>query len=77
MKEVKKIYDKVNGKWILTNTIDNAIEVYQDLAHDLTAKKLRNAKYIRSIKYNCRYDNTCDITVYYDNGVKAVYIVKD
>lgn len=76
MKENRKVYDGKSGKWELTNTCENAKEVYEYLSQDLIHKQLHKCKYITRITDTCLYNGFREITVYYNNKVKAIYVVK-
>ena len=49
--------------------------VYKELAHDMWAKHIAKAAYIKRISDKSNYDGTREITVLYDNGVKRIYTV--
>lgn len=49
--------------------------VYKELSHDLWAKHIAKATYIKRITDRNNYDGTREIVVYYDNGVKRIYTV--
>lgn len=49
--------------------------VYKELCHDLWAKHICKATYIKRITDRNNYDGTRTITVLYDNAVKRVYTV--
>ena len=77
-------YDKVNMTvyrkdrkiWIETAHNDERSYVYQCVFHDLFAKKIHNCTYIKRIRYEPLYNGFQKIIVYYDNGVKTVYIIE-
>lgn len=70
------IYTKNGNKWEVSSTDTNPERIYKDLADDLIRKKLFGATSIKSIKHRNNYNGTREITVYYDNNVKRVYIVE-
>lgn len=49
--------------------------VYKELCHDMWAKHIAKAAYIKRISDKSNYDGTREITVLYDNGVKRIYTV--
>lgn len=78
MRNIQKIVETKSGsKWEVTYTCTDEKEVYDSLAHDLIAKKINACTYIRSIKRNNNYDGTQNITISYDNNVRAVYTVSE
>ena len=71
-----RIAYKKEGKnsWRVTFTDNNETNVFRSLASDLTAKKLNNCSYIKTIKRVQKYTH-CEITVSYDNNTKNVYFL--
>lgn len=77
MREMQRLVEqKVNNAWVETFRETDENKIWESLAKDLIAKKLHKATWIRSVRDNSNYDGTRDITVYYDNGVRAIYTVK-
>ena len=70
--EVKK-----GRTWETTHSTDNATEVYESLAHDLHAKYICKAAYIRRITDRSNYDGTRTVTVTYDNDCRSTYIIRN
>lgn len=62
--------------YTVDRVVTDSLTIHESLAHDLIAKKLHNASYIKSIKDRCNYDGTRTITVTYDNGCRRVYKIK-
>ncbi|MCR4671956.1 MAG: hypothetical protein K5637_01800 [Lachnospiraceae bacterium] len=79
MKDIRRVvYCKQGNQWVPDQYIeDDPGEVYRKLARDMVAKKLHQCTYIKSIKDACNCDGTRDITITYDNNVRAVYTVED
>lgn len=78
MKAEKAITQKKDGKqWITTYETEHAETIHNNLMHELIAKYLHHAGYIRRITDKTNYDGTREITVYYDNNYKTVYTVKE
>jgi hypothetical protein len=75
--EKMEIYSKNGAKWEKTGENKDAIYIYKRVAFDLIAKKINNASYIKSIKRINLYTGYQQIIAYYDNGVKAVYTIKN
>jgi hypothetical protein len=71
------IYTKERNEWRKSLEICDPLEIYQRLASDLIAKKINACLYIKKIERGNLYNGTQKIIIYYDNGVKAVYIVKN
>lgn len=71
------IYTKEQNKWHESLEICDTLEIYQRLSRDLIAKKINACLYIKKIERVNLYNGTQKITIYYDNGVKAVYVVKN
>lgn len=64
------------GKTYTTSAIWRDSElVYKELSHDLWAKHIAKAAYIKRISDRNNYDGTRTITVTYDNSVKRIYTV--
>jgi len=80
MKNASYIYEvKQNGKWTTTHTCNDARQAYEDLSHELIAKKLCNCTYIRSIKRQQRYTHVEVIVTYTDDcgGGRRVYTIEN
>ena len=79
MKNASYIYEvKQNGKWTTAHTCTDSATAYEDLSHELIAKKLENASYIRSIKREQHYTHV-DIIVSYANdcgGGRRIYTIE-
>jgi hypothetical protein len=71
------IYTKERNEWRESLEICDTLEIYKRLSSDLIAKKINACLYIKKIERESLYNGTQKITIYYDNGVKAVYIVKN
>lgn len=72
----KREYQERNGKQYETKYIDtNAETVYEDLSHELIAKKICGCTWIKRIERVNMYDGTERITVTYDHGGRSVYTV--
>lgn len=70
-----RIAQKKNGKtWINTYTDNNPDTIYKSLASDVIAKKINQARYIKSIKRIQHYTHV-EIIVTYDNDVRSLYYV--
>lgn len=68
-----RIAQKKNGKtWINTYIDNDAASVYKSLASDIIAKKINQARYIKSIKRIQHYSHV-EIIVSYDSNVRSVY----
>lgn len=68
-----RIAQKKTGKTWINTYIDTCPEtVYKSLACDLTAKKINQARYIKSIKRIQHYTRV-EIIVTYDNNVRSLY----
>lgn len=74
MKPMRIAYKKDNNKWAVCFTENNETAVFKALAADLVAKKINQARYIKTIKRVQRYSHVT-ITVTYDNNTKSVYYV--
>lgn len=78
MKQIKlEIYVKNGKNYELSRYTLDIEGIYRALADDMINKKLLDCTYIKRIVRNPNYDGTQEISVYYDNGVKAVYTVYD
>lgn len=75
--EKKIVYTKIGKNYEKTLEITDALTVYKHLADDLISKKINACLYIRLIKRINLYNGYQKITIYYDNHVKAEYIVKN
>lgn len=70
-----RIAQKKTGKsWANTYTDTCPETVYKSLATDLIAKKINQARYIKSIKRIQHYTHV-EIIVSYDNNVRSIYHV--
>ena len=68
-----RIAQKKHGKsWLNTYTDTDAENVYRSLASDIIAKKINQARYIKSIKRIQHYTHV-EIIVSYDSNVRSVY----
>ena len=72
-----KFEEKQGRKFVVTWESDDAMQVYDDLAHELIAKKINNCTWIRSIKRTPLYNGFDRITVTQDNGNRRIYTVKN
>lgn len=76
-KEISRVcFKKVGNKWEQTFKETNEDTVNKSLLHDIVAKKMHGATYIKRITENCNYDGTRTFTVFYDNNVKNVYTIE-
>ena len=71
-----KFEEKQGHKFVVTWESDDATQVYDDLSHELIAKKINNCTWIRSIKRTPLYNGFDRITVTQDNGNRRIYTVK-
>lgn len=77
MKQSQRLVEKkVDKKWIESFKETDENKIWESLAKDLIAKKIHKAKWIKSIHDGSNYDGTRNITVYYDNNVRAIYTIK-
>lgn len=77
MNNIKKSVYILKGKnYILSHELTDAGSVYKDLARDLMHKKIDNYKDIKRITKRKTAAAFIDITVYYNNNVKAIYTVE-
>lgn len=68
-----RIAQKKNGKTWANTYVDTCPEtVYKALASDLIAKKINQARYIKSIKRVQHYTHV-EIIVTYDNNCRSLY----
>ena len=74
-KEIECVTVYVDGRVVRTNTEKETI--FRDLTSDLISKKINHCSYIKSIKRNQLYNGFIDIIVFYDNGVKRIYHIKE
>ena len=73
MDNIKRVAQKKQGRaWVDTYTDNIPSSVYESLAHDLVAKKINNAPYIKNIRRTQHYTHS-EIIVTYDNNVRSVY----
>lgn len=75
--EKKTVYTKIGKNYEKTLELTDALTVYKHLTDDLISKKINACLYIKSIKRMDLYNGFQKIMVYYDNNVKAEYIVKN
>ena len=76
--EINFVYQKKTGRSYETKfTCSDPGRVYEDLAHELIAKKINLCTYIKSIKRRPLYNGFDEITVSYDHGGRRVYTIKD
>lgn len=73
--ETMQILIKEGKTWNVNRTVTDKEEIYRSLSHDMIAKKIHKATYIRSISDRCNYDGTRTITVTYDNDCKRIYTI--
>ena len=74
-KEIECVTVYVDGRVVRTNTEKETI--FRDLTSDLISKKINHCSYIKFIKRNQLYNGFIDIIVFYDNGVKRIYHIKE
>lgn len=75
---VNFIYEeKKNGKYVESFRCDDEQRVYDDLSHELIAKKLENCQYIRSIKRKQLYTGYIQIIVSYDHCGRRTYTIRE
>lgn len=68
-----RIAQKKNGKtWVNTYIDYDAASVYKSLSIDMIAKKINQARYIKSIKRVQHYTHV-EIIVTYDNNCRSLY----
>ena len=78
MKEIKRIAQvKIGNTWKETFVETNPAEVYKWLSHDLIAKKINKAPYIRTIKRVNTYDGFQNIIITYDNACRSIFIIEN
>ena len=70
-----EIMVKAGNKYSTSSIWRDSELVYKELAHDMWAKHICKASYIKRISDKSNYDGTREITVLYDNGVKRIYTV--
>lgn len=70
-----EIMVKTGNKYNTSAVWHDAELIYKELSHDLLAKYVYKAQYIKRIKDRNNYDGTRTVEVLYDNGVKRVYTV--
>ena len=68
---------KHHGKYVLTWYTNDAEQIYNDLTHELIAKKLCSCSYIKSIKRVQLYNGYIRIIVQYDNDCRRIYTITD
>ena len=67
---------KENGKYKVSYTYDDALYIYDRLAHDMIAKKINRCTWITSIKRTPLYNGFDRITVTYNNKVRNIYTIE-
>lgn len=76
--ETKRVFEVKEGRnWRESFVTTDPAEVYKYLAEELIAKKINACSYIRSIKRTNLYNGYQKIVISYDNGVRAVYTIKN
>lgn len=81
MREIKREFQVKHGRgWVTDFVCTDPKQVYEDLSHELIAKKINNCDYIRSIKRTNNYDGTQTIIVTYSlnffgSAGRNVYII--
>ena len=76
MEKVNVKYEEKRGReYVVTWSTEEEKQVYEDLAHELIAKKINGCTWIRSIKRVPLYTGFDRITVQYDHGGRRVYTV--
>ena len=75
---VNFIYEeKKNGKFVETFRCEDEQRVYDDLSHELIAKKINGCSWIRSIKRNQLYNGFIQIVISYDHGGRRTYTIRE
>ena len=70
-------YNKESNKYYIESYSNSEPGyVYKRLAEDLISKKLNQCTYIKSIRRQNLYNGYAEITVIYDNNVKAIYTIE-
>lgn len=78
MKGISRVVEVKEGKkYVESMRQTDPATVYEYLSKELIAKKINQCTYIRSIKRQNNYDGTQNITVTYDNNVRAIYTITD
>ena len=75
--EYRRIYLREGNKWIFDIEYKTFKEIYGPLTNEIIAKKINNCKWIKSIRRKPLYNGYQEITVIYDNNVKAIYKIKE
>lgn len=75
-RESRRLETKVNGKWTYEGQTFIVKDIYDFLAHELIAKKINKCTYIRSIKRRPLYNGFIEVIVLYNDGVRAIYTIK-
>lgn len=72
------VFEKKIGKTFeQTCSSEDKEQVYENLTHELIAKKMCGCSYIRSITRKQLYNGFVKITVSYDNGDRRIYHIND
>lgn len=66
---------KVGSEYVTKWTTEDEARIYDDLAHELIAKKVNKCLWIRSIKRLPLYNGYDHIIVTYDHGGRRIYTV--
>ena len=75
MEKVNVRYEEKQGRaFVTTWECDDAMQVYDDLTHELISKKLNGCTWIKSIKRVQRYTHV-EIIVTYDHGGRDIFTV--
>lgn len=79
MKEIKFVYEeKQNGKYVQTHECTDKTQIYEDLSHELIAKKFHKCTWISSIREYTNYDGTRTIVITYSAGNgRRIYTISD
>ena len=75
--ETRTAYIKNGKTWTATYIETDTAAIYKSLNKDLRNRFIHRAAYVTRVTDYCNHDGTRTITVYYNNNVKSVYIVKD
>lgn len=71
-----EILVKAGNKYSTSAIWHDSELVYKELCHDIWAKHIAKATYIKRITDRNNYNGTRTIEVLYDNGVKRIYTVE-
>lgn len=75
---VHYVYQKKEGRAYVDKYIcTDALQVHEDLAHELISKKINECRWIKSIKRTPLYNGFQKIIIQYDNDSRRVYTVTD